>query len=86
MALEPQAYFSHQTALELHQLAAGTWNPIYLNVEQIARLRDEPVVLEQARIDAAFKRPPRMSNSVATFQDKEVRLLNGMQIGMLGVN
>lgn len=85
LALEPQAYFSHQTALELHQLIGGTWNPIYLNVEQIARLRDEPVVLEQARIDAAFKRPPRMSNSVATFQGKEVRLLNGMQTGMLGV-
>ncbi len=85
LSLESQGYYSHQTALELHQLIVGTWNPIYLNVEQIARLKDEPVVLEQARIDAAFKRPPRMSSSMAAVKGKTVCLLNGMQTGMLGV-
>jgi hypothetical protein len=36
LAREPQAYFNHQTALELHQLVAGAWNPIYPNEEQLA--------------------------------------------------
>jgi predicted transcriptional regulator of viral defense system len=85
LALDPKGYFSHQTALELHQLVAGTSDTIYLNVEQTNRQRDEPVVLEQARIDAAFKRAPRMSNSVAAFQGRQVRLLSGMQTGMLGI-
>jgi hypothetical protein len=58
---------------------------LYLNVEQTHRPRDGPVVLEQSRIDAAFKRAPRMSNSVVAFQGGRVCLLSGMQTGMLGV-
>lgn len=85
LALDPKGYLSHQTALELHQLVVDRSETIYLNIEQIHRPRDEQIVLEQSRIDAAFKRAPRVSNSVVAFQGGRVCLLSGMQTGMLGV-
>jgi hypothetical protein len=85
LALDPLAYLSHQTALELHQLVPATSNTIYLNTEQVDRPRFEPVQLEQTRIDAAFKRPARESNRTALLHGKQIRLLSGMQSGMLGV-
>lgn len=85
LALDPKSYLSHYTALELHQLATDRSKTVYLNVEQPHRPRDEPIVLEQARIDGAFKRAPRISNSVVHFQSGRVCLLSGKQTGMLGV-
>lgn len=85
LALDPQAYLSHQTALELHQLVPATSDTIYLNTEQMHRPRYEPVELEQARIDAAFKRPARGSQRTTLLCGKQIRLLSGMQSGMLGV-
>jgi hypothetical protein len=85
LALDPKGYLSHQTALELHQLVADRSETVYLNVEQTHRPRDDQMVLEQSRIDAAFKRAPRVSNSVVAFQGGRVCLLSGMHTGMLGV-
>lgn len=83
MACAPNAYFSHQTALQLHQLTSHASGTIYLNQEQGATSQGGH--LTQPRIDAAFQRKPRMSSNMSTLEGRTVCMLNGMNTGGLGV-
>jgi predicted transcriptional regulator of viral defense system len=84
MSLKPNSYFTHYTALYLHELTEQIPKTIYLNYEQSAKHYREKN-LEQNRIDAAFRRPVRLSNNVALYRDLRVCLLNGMYTDKLGV-
>lgn len=83
LSLKEGGYFSHYTALFFHQLTEQVPKTIYLNHEQSPKPRGE--ALAQSRIDAAFKRPPRVSRNVASIGDAKICLLNGMHTGQLGV-
>ncbi|WKZ32455.1 MAG: hypothetical protein QY316_11135 [Thermodesulfobacteriota bacterium] len=84
LSLKPNAYFSHYTAMFLHDLTEQIPNTIYLNFEQPPKIRQEGN-LEQNRIDLAFKKRPRQSNNIAEFDGKKVCILNGMHTGSLSV-
>lgn len=83
LSLQPAAYFAHYTAVALHDLTEQIPKTIYLNHEQPAKPRGGH--LEQGRIDAAFKRKPRISSNFAVYENTKIYILNGMQTGGLGV-
>lgn len=84
LSLRPRGYFSHYAAMALHDLTDQDPKTIYLNVEQSGKPPgDSPPT--QARIDAAFAKPPRKSNSIAEWGDVRICLLSGKHTGALGV-
>jgi predicted transcriptional regulator of viral defense system len=84
LSLKPNAYFSHYTAMFLHELTEQIPKTVFVNCEQPPkRFRDASLI--QGRIDAAFKRPPRMSRNIAQYGDQRVCILNGKHTGNLGV-
>jgi predicted transcriptional regulator of viral defense system len=84
LSLKPDSYFTHFTAMHLHQLTDQIPKTLYLNYEQPLKFHRE-MNLEQSRIDAAFQRPVRISNNIAVYKDQKICVLNGMYTGKLGV-
>ncbi len=84
LALKRGSYFSHYTAVYFHEMTEQLPRTIYINVEQRAKPRPKGSLV-QSRIDAAFKRPTRLSGNIAEHGDKRLCLLNGMFTGELGV-
>lgn len=84
LSLKPNAYFTHYTAMYFHNLTDQIPKVIYLNVEQSPKPRRSNT-LDQKSIDIAFSRATRISQNIAQYKDYEIRLLNGMQTGNLGV-
>lgn len=82
-SLRPEGYFTHFTALQLHELTEQIPKTIYLNFEQPASGGGGE--LAQANIDRAFKSKCRISNNITTFRGQRVCLLNGQNTGRLGV-
>lgn len=83
MALKPEGYLSHHSALHIHKLTHQAPQTYYLNREQIER--PQTGTLNQASIDRAFRRPPRRSRTIAQVDHMQVCLVNGKQTGNLGV-
>ena len=81
--LRRAGYFTHYTAIYLHDLSDQIPKTIYLNFEQ--KLCGGGGQLSQRSIDRAFKAKCRVSNRIATYGDQDVTLLNGMNTGELGV-
>lgn len=76
-------YFSHYSALVLHQLTEQDPKTIYFNVEQPAE--GGGGTLTQAGIDRAFRGKCRTSKNIATVGQRELCMLNGKNTGELGV-
>ncbi|QBP73869.1 hypothetical protein E2K99_02065 [Herbaspirillum huttiense] len=83
MSLKTQSYFTHLTALELHQLTDQKHEDIYFNHEQ--KPQPPGIGLEQGRIDAAFKRKVRESTNIVEKDGMRIHLLNGKHTRQLGV-
>lgn len=83
-SMYPKGYFSHLTAVMLHRWRPLTWNHLYINVEQPPKPQatTEPT---QSRIDSAFNRPPRVTNTFAMFEGCKIILLSGKQTNDMGV-
>lgn len=84
ISLRPQSYLTHYTAMYLHNLTEQIPKTMYLNYEQPPKISRD-MELEQSRIDAAFRRPVRLSKSVSKYKNLKICLLNGMYTGRLGV-
>ena len=84
MSLGEDCYFTHYTAMSMHDLTDQVPKTVYVNEEQDPKPRSSGR-LEQQRIDAAFTRKPRVSNNVARYRDWRICLLNGKHTGRLGV-
>ena len=85
MQLRPTVYLSHLTAMQYHNLLeANTQRTIYINVEQSPKPM-HPGELDQSRIDAAFRRPPRLTRNRAQVEDYTYCLLSGKNTSMLEV-
>lgn len=85
MSLKPDCYLLHFSALEYHRLIGDTVSPVlYVNSEQDAKPRGSGR-LTQPSIDAAFRRPARMSRNQAPVGEHTLCLLNGKWTGNLGV-
>ena len=84
MTLQSGCYFSHYTAMYLHGLTEQVPKTIYVNQEQTAKSRSEGAIT-QDRIDAAMRRPTRMSRNFVQHDKYRIYLLNGKNTGNLGV-
>src|SRR5258708_14359506 len=84
LALKPNSYFSHYTAIKFHGLTEQLPKTTYLNVEQPnASVATGPLM--QKAIDTAFRKPARVSGNVAESQDFRVCIVSGKNTGNLGV-
>ncbi len=83
--LYKNSYYSHYTALYLHDLTNNIPKNIYLNKEQTKKYQDSDTTLTQANINRAFNRPMRKTNQIAKFKDVKIYMLNGKNTSNLGV-
>lgn len=83
-SLRPKGYLSHHSAAHAHGLTLGIPKVAYWNDEQSPKPRSETPP-NQARIDTAFARRPRMSNNCASYKGQEICILSGMHTARLGV-
>ncbi|MBL7220394.1 MAG: hypothetical protein ISS69_09790 [Phycisphaerae bacterium] len=84
LSLRPESFFSHYTAMSLHELTDQIPKSVYVNAEQGRKVARE-TSLEQGRIAAAFARAPRISNNSCLYEGRRIYLLNGKHTGNLGV-
>src|SRR5581483_10143810 len=84
LGISSKCYFSHYSAVKIHGLTEQTPKTFYINEEQ--RLKSWLAgKLTQATIDAAFRRPVRVTNRVAETEDYRVIFRNGKNTANLGV-
>lgn len=84
LGISPKCYFSHYSAVKVHGLTEQTPKTFYVNEEQ--RLESWLAgSLTQTSIDAAFRRPVRVTKRIAETSDFRVVFLNGKNTGNHGV-
>lgn len=81
---KPGAYLCHYTAMHLHELTDQVPETVYANFEQRALLPSTSPPT-QASIDAAFRRPQRLTTNICPLWDKRLCMVNGKHTGRLGV-
>jgi predicted transcriptional regulator of viral defense system len=84
LSLDPDAYFSHYTAIRFHGLTEQLPKTTYLSVE-LPQIQPGSRVLSQAAIDAAFRRRQRVTKNVAETKDFRLCVLSAKNTGRLGV-
>jgi len=84
LSVKPDGYFTHYSAMYIHELTEQIPKTIYINTEQPKQPKGNGE-LEQGRIDNAFKNKVRVSNEIATYHDYKIRILHGMHTNKLGV-
>lgn len=84
MRCAPEGYFTHYTAMLLHDLTDQVPRTVYINMEQPPK-RVRPAPPTQAGVDSAFRRPPRVSRNVADYGEYRICVLNGMCTRRLAV-
>lgn len=82
--LEENAYFTHYTAMFLHNLTEQIPKTIYVNHEQREKRVGDSALL-QSNIDRAFVKRDRVTSSIAQFGEHKICLLNGKFTNRLGV-
>jgi hypothetical protein len=83
-SIDAAGYFSHYSAIVLHNLTDQNPKSIYFNVEQIASGGEGE--LSQRGIDLAFRSKCRVTSNTAEVDDRRIVLLRGRNTGHLGVN
>lgn len=85
LSLKPNCYFSHYTAMQLHELTEQLPKTSYVNFEQQLP-SNSTVELNQQRIDSAFRRPVRTTAYVAETSEFRICMIAGKNTGNLGVD
>lgn len=83
--LYKKAYFSHYTAMALHNLTNNIPKITFLNLEQRQKNIEYNSELSQRGIDQAFSRQMRKTNQIATYKDQKVYMLNSKYSNNLGI-
>lgn len=84
MSMARNVYFCHYTAMMLHNLTEQVSRTVYVNREQPPKPRIDSELV-QSRIDAAFRKRPRVSKNIAVCGKHQICLLSGKQTGNFGV-
>ncbi len=87
--LKMNAYFSHYSALFIHQLTLQIPKTFYLNSEHatdaVTTTKSSRSTLTQDAIDKAFSSPQRKSSVAYSYRDKKIVITNGKRTKKLGV-
>lgn len=81
--LKKGGYYTHYTAMSLHNLTLQIPKVYYLNTEHSQNPISTP--LSQEDIDQAFSKEQRKTNLTYSYKNKKVFLLNSKNTGELGV-
>jgi len=84
LSIKPNSFFSHHTALFLHNLTQQPPKTIYLNTEQSMK-PPLPKTLDQDKIDLAFKGKGRTTQYFFNFKKWKIYCISGKNTGNLGV-
>lgn len=84
LSIERESYFTHYTALYLHNLTEQIPKTIYVNCEQAKKKRVTERLLQE-NIDRAFRNAQRESKNIGTVGDFRICMLNGKYTDKLGV-
>ena len=84
LSVENNSYFTHYTAMFLHNLTEQFPKTVYVNFEQSEKARSH-ATLSQSNIDRAFTGAARTSGNSAIFEDYKICVVNGQFTGKLGV-
>lgn len=85
LTLRPRSFLSHYTAVRVHGLTEQVPKTIYVTHEPAAMHPRRSSELTQEAIDAAFKKPARISSDVAHYRDLRICMVNGVATGEHGV-
>lgn len=85
LTLHRRAYFSHYTAVYLHQLTEQLPKTIYLTSEQAPKIPDDDIELMQSDIDKAFSKPQRKNQNSVDYKSYLLYVLNGKHTDNEGV-
>jgi len=86
-AILPKSYLSHYSAVTLWGLTEQIPKTIYITQEQSnSPSKQQTNELEQQAIDQAFKKPQRLSETIATFKEYKIILLRGKFTKNLGID
>ncbi len=85
LGLKSHSYFSHYTAVTLHQLAKPLSKSIYVTFEQSPKNYTEEEELAQEDIDRAFAKEQRISQNHVDYKGHVLYLLNGKNTGHKGI-
>lgn len=83
-AIRPRSYFTHYSAVYIHQLSLQIPKIYYLNYEH-AESSNTKGLLAQDQIDVAFSKPQRKVGESLSFNGKLLYLLNSKHTNRLGV-
>ena len=85
--LKSDSYFSHYSALYLHQLSLQIPKTIYLNFEHktVMSTSVEGSLLTQEAIDKTFKGSQRKSSLIYSYLEKKIIIINGKFTNRMGV-
>jgi predicted transcriptional regulator of viral defense system len=84
LTLKSKSFYSHYSAMYFHHLTDQIPKTIYINHEQGPKPQYD-TELAQERIDIAFSRKTRLSNTIGKYNEYNFYLLNGMFTGNTGV-
>lgn len=85
LSLKPKSFFSHYSAMYFHELTIQIPKTVYLNHEQTPKPRSAGK-LTQEKLDFAFGCKTRLSKTIVRYNDVNIRVLNGMYTGDIGVS
>jgi len=83
--LKAKSYYTHYTAMFLHQLSLQIPKVYYLNFEHANPKEVATITLTQENIDTAFSKPQRRPKHSFTFNSNRIFILNGKYTARLGV-
>lgn len=84
LSIKPRSYFTHYTAMFLHNLTQQIPKTIYMNTEQ-SKKPYRPSTLEQSRIDMAFEGKDRVSQYIFHYENWKICCISGKNTDNLGV-
>ncbi|MCM1003548.1 MAG: hypothetical protein NC408_04330 [Candidatus Gastranaerophilales bacterium] len=85
-SISPNAYFSHYSAVEYHNLTNNLPKTIFINIEKSKPLKETPKKhLLQNEINKAFYMPARISQNLTTSGIYAINLLQSKYSGGLGI-
>jgi predicted transcriptional regulator of viral defense system len=83
--LRKGSYLTHFSAMSLNGLTEEIPKTIFVNKEQPGKPKGKRSDLTQRRINYGFNQNPRVTTNIATYNNKQIYLLNGMNTNKKGV-
>lgn len=78
------SYFSHYSAIYIHNLTLQIPKQIYLTLER-KKIELNSNYLEQHNIDRVFSKPPRITSNKRNYKNFDINFINGQYQNLIGI-